>query len=216
MGFAEENGIYRDPRYALRGIRNQLHGIWLRCTYSFAEFGCGVSVDSSCEIERSKSSEIRLGDGVYLAPEVWLDVADGAVESDPKASPRIIIGSGCEIGRRSSISARNRITLEADVLLAPSVLIKDHDQRSSNQQTDASSTTGGQIFIGRNCWLGIGAVIACSSGEINLGRNSVVAANAVVTRSFPPFSVVAGNPAKLVKTYDQQTRKWVKPNEQRV
>jgi acetyltransferase-like isoleucine patch superfamily enzyme len=217
MGLAEESGIfYRDPRYALRGIRNKLHGIWLRSTYPFAEFGRGVSVDSSCEIERSKSSEIRLGDGVYLAPDVWLDVAEGSTDSGP--SPKIIIGSGCEIGRRCSISARNRITLEADVLLAPSVLIRDHDQQRSGikQPSDESRMTGGQIFIGRNCWLGIGAVIACGSGEINLGRNSVVAANAVVTRSFPPFSVIAGNPAKLVKTYDQQTRKWVKPNGQRV
>src|SRR5271170_6955193 len=111
MGFAEEPGIfYRDPRYGLRGIRTRLHGFWLRRTYPFAEFGRGVSVDFSCEIERSKSSEIRLGDGVYLAPGVWLDVAEDAADSGP--TPKIVIGSGCAIGRRSSISARNRVTLE--------------------------------------------------------------------------------------------------------
>jgi acetyltransferase-like isoleucine patch superfamily enzyme len=101
------------------------------------------------------------------------------------------------------------VVLEADVLLAPSVLITDHEFSRVEK-------SGGRIFIGRNCWLGIGAVIACGSGDLNLGRNSVVAANAVVTQSFPPFSVIAGNPARVVKTYDQQSGEWVKPMSERV
>ena len=60
-------------------------------------------------------------------------------------------------------------------------------------------TSGGRVLIERNCWLGIGAVIAAGAGDLNLGRNSVVGANAVVTQSFPPFSVIAGNPAKLIR-----------------
>jgi acetyltransferase-like isoleucine patch superfamily enzyme len=146
-----------------------------------------------------------LGNNVYLAPGVWIDVAPGS----PDPEPKVILGSGCAIGRRSTISARNQVILEADVLLAPSVLITDHEFSRVEK-------SGGRIFIGRNCWLGIGAVVACGSGDLNLGRNSVVAANAVVTQSFPPFSVIAGNPAKVVKTYDQQSGKWLKPMSERV
>jgi acetyltransferase-like isoleucine patch superfamily enzyme len=211
MGAAEENGMVRgDALGAVLGLGTKLNSLWMRSTYPFAEFGRGVSVHYSCDIRRSMSPEIRLGDDVYLAPGVWIDVAPGS----PDAEPKVVIGSGCAIGRRSTISARNQIILEADVLLAPSVLIMDHNRESSSLEKpiDAPGAPGGgRIFIGRNCWLGIGAVIACGSGELSLGRNSVVGANAVVTCSFPPFSVIAGNPAKLIKTYDQPSGEWVRP-----
>jgi acetyltransferase-like isoleucine patch superfamily enzyme len=196
IGLAEN-----DPFDRISGLRSKLKSAWMQRAYPFAGFGKRVHIHHSCEISRSISPFVQLGDGVYLGPGVWLDVASDARTDSREAIPRIVIGSGCEIGRRSTISARNRVVLEADVLLAPEVMISDQGGHTQD---------GGSVFIGRNCWLGIGAVIGCDSGEINIGRNSVVAANAVVTQSFPSFSLIAGNPAKLIKTYDQLSRKWVR------
>jgi acetyltransferase-like isoleucine patch superfamily enzyme len=146
-----------------------------------------------------------------MAPDVWLNVTEGAGGPHPK----IVLGAGCRIGRRSTISARNHIHLEEDVLTAPSVYIMDHNHAYSDVSKPIHAqgvTSGGTITIGRNCWLGCGVVVLSGQKDLVIGRNSVLAANAVVTQSFPDFSVIAGNPAKLVRIYNPQTEKWTKPN----
>lgn len=181
----------------------------MKRTYPFAEFGANVSIDYSCEIRRCVSNRIQLGNNVSLAPDVWLSLPENYVG----APPAIILGDGCKIGRRSMITARNRVCLEEDVLLGPSVLIADHGHEFSDVDAPIHAqglTAGGKILIERNCWLGYGAAVICSSGDLVVGRNSVVAANSVLTRSVPAFSVVAGNPAKIVKRYDFQSAKWIK------
>ncbi|MGA2696608.1 MAG: acyltransferase [Terriglobales bacterium] len=192
-----------DPLEMASRFVTLLNSMWMR-TYSFAGFGEGVSVHHTCEIERGNAAQISIGKNVYFAPKVWLDVKDGGFS----AGSKIVIGDGCAIGRRSTISAKHKIVLESDVLLAPSVLLTDHAQNPNN--FNDSDANPGQVVIERNCWLGYGVVVACESGEIRIGRNSIVGANAVVTRSFPPFSIVAGNPAKLIKTYDPEMGAWVK------
>ena len=52
-------------------------------------------------------------------------------------------------------------------------------------------------------------MIVCEEGELVIGRHSVVGANCIITRSIPPYSVVAGDPARIVKQYDFAKNKWV-------
>jgi acetyltransferase-like isoleucine patch superfamily enzyme len=213
MNTLENAPAYETALPSMARVRTKLNSLWLERTYPFAGFGRKVSIHYSCDIRRSVSPGIRLGDEVYMAPEVWMNVIPDSENADSKAEPKIVIGNGCSIGRRCTILAKNRIVLEDDVLLAPSVLIVDHSREFASPTDGERQALSGTVSIGRNCWLGIGAVISCSSGALHLGRNCVVGANAVVTRSFPPFSVIAGNPAKVIKVYDQENKKWIKPGE---
>jgi abequosyltransferase len=196
-----------DPLSIFSDLRTKVNTVWMHLTYPFAGFGRSVSIHHSCEIRRSSSNRIQIGDAVYIAPGTWLNVPE------PGRGPVIILGNGCRIGRRCMISAKNRVCLEEDILLGPSVLITDHSHQFSNLDLPIHAqglTAGGTVRVERNCWLGHGAAIVCTSGDVVLGRNSIVGANSVVTRSIPPFSVVAGNPAKIVKRYDPELGKWVK------
>ena len=191
-------------------IRNRIHTRWLRERYPFRKFGRGNSIDFTCQIRRSSAGRVSIGDNVYLGPDIWLNVAP---DENASSEPAIIIGNGCELGRRTSISAKNCIELEESIITAPSVFITDHPHEYSNVDVPILAqgvSEGGRIRIERGCWLGVNSVIYCGKGELVLGRNCVVGANAVVTRSFPPYSVLAGNPAKVIKQYDSNRKIWVK------
>jgi acetyltransferase-like isoleucine patch superfamily enzyme len=199
-----------DPLSLVARIVTKLNTVWLSTIYPFAGFGRGVSVHYSCDVSRVVSPYIQLGDRVYLARDVWLNV-EGYTES---RVPKIVLAKGCKIGRRSTISAKKSIRLDEDVLLAPSVLIMDHNHEFGDIERpihDQGVSCGGEITIEQNCWLGYGAAVVCGSGELRIGRNSVIGAGSVVTRSFPPYSVIVGNPARLLKSYDARTGKWATP-----
>jgi acetyltransferase-like isoleucine patch superfamily enzyme len=139
---------------------------------------------------------------------VWVNIAITPTTN----APLVILEDGCKIAPRSVISAKNRVSIGRGTILAQSVLVMDHNHAFEDVTVpigEQGTTEGGTIRIEPGCWIGFGAAIICSQGELVIGRNSVVGANALVTHSVPAFSVVTGNPARVVKHYDPEKKKWV-------
>jgi len=189
-----------------RGL-TKMYSNWVGLTYPFASIGRDVSFHFTCKVSRQRASRISLGNSVSIGENAWLNVAT----HDPAGEPTIVIDENCIIAFGSIISAKNRIHLERDVNVAQQVLIMDHNHAYEDIELPIIKqgvTKGGRIRIGRGSWIGHGAAILCSRGELTIGRHCVVSANSVVTRSIPDYSVVFGMPATIVRQYDPQTRAW--------
>jgi acetyltransferase-like isoleucine patch superfamily enzyme len=187
-------------------LAGKLRAVWLARTYPFASFGKGTWLHYSCRIARSAAPYISLGDNVGLSHDVQLDVS-----ANPRTyRPALILETGSGMQRRGMILARNRIHVMKDVMFGFSVLVLDHGL--GEEECDFSTqqkARGGTIRIEDECWIGFGAVIVCDEGELVIGRHSVIGANSVITRSIPPYSVVAGDPPRIVKQYDFAESRWV-------
>jgi acetyltransferase-like isoleucine patch superfamily enzyme len=196
-----------DPLAGFVRLANKLHSLWLLYTYPFLSFGKDVSVHYSCELQRSRAKYIRIGNGVQLGQEVWMNIPNVSICKEAA----IILEEGSSIGRRSVISAKNQIHIMRNTILAPSVLIMDHNHEFEDVAIPIAQqpmTPGGTIRIEEGCWIGYGAAIVCSRDELVIGRGSVIGANSVITRSVPAYSVVVGNPGKIVKQYDPVNKSW--------
>jgi len=114
-------------------------------------------------------------------------------------------GKGISIGDRTGISARayfagqGGITIGNDVIMGPNVQVfsENHIYNDLNLTIKEQGVTKQPVSIGNNCWIGAGSTILAG---VTIGDGCVVAAGSVVTKSFAANSVIAGVPAKLIKT----------------
>jgi len=196
-----------DPLALLPRALTKAYTIWLSRTYPFASIGRGVSFHFTANVSRQRSPRISLGNSVRLLDRTWLNVAT----PDPDGEPTIIIDDNCSIGTGTVISGKNCVHLERDILVGQNVLIQDHNHGYEDIDVPIISqgiTPGGRIHIGEGTWIGRGAAIVCSRGNLTIGRHCVVSANSVLTRSIPDYSVVFGMPASVIRHYDPQSRAW--------
>lgn len=105
------------------------------------------------------------------------------------------IGKNVFINFNCTFLALGGIVIEDHVLIGPDVKIlsEGHPLAPAERQ----SLVPGSVHIGQNAWIGAGAAILPG---ISIGENAVVAAGAVVTKNVPANTVVAGIPAKIIKS----------------
>lgn len=111
---------------------------------------------------------------------------------------RVCIGDFSGIGRNSLVSGG--VKIGKHVMMGPEVLIytQNHDFSRTDITMDQQGWSEEKlVVIEDDVWIGSRVTILPG---VTIGKGSVIGASAVVTKSVPPYSVVAGNPAKIVKT----------------
>jgi acetyltransferase-like isoleucine patch superfamily enzyme len=160
--------------------------------YRIGNIGARSFINSPFRLDINKN--LHIGNFTFIQSGSWIYCEDN-VENPA----RITIGSRCVLGYRNHITAVGRLTIGDDVLTANNVFISDSDHSFSNPEIPIIYQPikhKKDVTIGSGSWIGENVCIIGAS----VGRHCVIGANSVVTRDVPDFSVVAGNPAKVIKS----------------
>lgn len=159
----------------------------------------------------SKKEDIEIGSNVMLY---------GLIASSNHGKVRM--GKYSKIGTNCVLRSVELIEIGDFTAISNNVIISDNNSHSVNpydrliktqtkhlsEERSWKYSDHSPIIIGKNCWIGENVRI-CKG--VTIGDNAVVAADSVVTKSVPANSIVAGNPAKVVKTdIDKTTKRFFK------
>lgn len=119
----------------------------------------------------------------------------------------VIIGRETRIGMSNVVIGP--VTIGNSVMLAQNVVMSglNHSYEDIDLPISKQKETTALITVEDDCWIGANAVITAG---VTLGKHSVIAAGAVVTKNIPPYSVAVGNPARVIKQYDFQSGQWIR------
>lgn len=131
----------------------------------------------------------RIGRRVMVYPDVWIVPIDD----------RLTIGDDVDISRGVMITPGGGVEIGPRTLLGygAKILSVNHRLPADGGRIFGAGHTSAPINIGNDCWIGANVVILPG---VSIGQGSVIAAGAVVTKNVPEWSVVAGVPARVVRS----------------
>lgn len=147
-----------------------------------------LSVRLNGRVHVTGEGELILGHGVSIVGTVV------PVELGTYTNGRIEIGEHTFINYGSSITARTSVKIGSRCFLGHYTFIMDNDQHDVVRHTELPPS--GPVVIEDNVWIGSKAVILAG---VRIGSHAVIGAGSIVTNDVPPRSVVAGNPARVLR-----------------
>ena len=151
---------------------------------------------------------VFVGDRVGLCAGWHLQVYN----PDQGQRKKIVIGDDCVILYDFQCNSATSVEIQDHVLIASRVFITDTDHvvdPIGDRTTRSENLISAPVVIEHDCWIGQNAVVLKG---VRIHHHSIVGANAVVTRNVPACSVVAGAPAKVIRTLQpteiQRAGRW--------
>lgn|SRR5574344_1086481 len=180
--------------YSLKEINKYIFG-YLRYKNKTKFIGHHTRVGKKCKFVNSKKyltlkNNVQICDNVsfYLISEYY----------EQKLFPNCVLEEFVSIGRRCEINVTCNLSIGKRTILGPDVYITtcNHNIDPSKFWNGYTKLVEKDVIIEDEVWIGTKAIILPG---VTIGHNSVVGAGAVVTKSFPPYSLIGGVPAKLIR-----------------
>jgi len=160
-----------------------------------------IYIDPSAHV----SSEAKIGAGtkVWINTQIRENTSIGTnciISKDVYIDSGVNIGNACKI--QNSVSVYQGVTIEDDVFVGPNVsFTNDKVPRAFNSDWCIANT-----LVKKGASLGANSTIICG---ITIGEYAMVAAGSVVTKDVAPFTLVVGNPARVVAKIDKAGNKII-------
>ncbi|HHZ8354277.1 TPA: acyltransferase [Morganella morganii] len=170
------------PNFILCRIRNIIYNL------AFSTKGLKLGK----HVSFTNTINIIINENVYIGNNCWIDAINDGI---------IYIGNNVSLSQNTHIGSIHKVIIGDGCLIGSDVLITDHNHSFSSSTLHIIPkarplNTKGETVLKNNVWLGDNVKIL--SG-VTLGENVIVAANSVVTKSFPSNVLLAGVPAKIIK-----------------
>jgi lipopolysaccharide O-acetyltransferase len=158
-------------------------------------------------------SSVEMGEDFSAEDGLWLQAI--IRYNKQRFSPRIVIGDHVRISKWVHITATNYVEIGDHVLMGSKVMIADHNHGQYSREHASPHIPPSlrpldhdrRVVIEKNVRLGDGVVV---TPDTTIGEGSIIGANSVVRGTIPPFTIAAGNPARVLKSFDFKTQKWIK------
>lgn len=171
-----------------------------------AKLGHGCFIGRKSYINKPKY--LILGDGVRIGNDARLSFYD--TFNEKKLSPKLVIGSNTYIGNHFTALVADEIILGKEVLIASYVMISSENHGMDPEDHlsyGKQSLITKPVIIEDRVW--IGEKVSILPG-VRIGEKSIIGTGSVVISDIPPYSIAVGSPAKVIKTYNFNNKKWEK------
>jgi acetyltransferase-like isoleucine patch superfamily enzyme len=194
LRFMRRNGMFTRRYAELLG-----RALWLRLRWrGRLQFDGIAFVCRNVRFEIGKDARVVLGRWSWLGDGTKIRAHEGEV----------VIGAKSVLGQECTISAYQHVSIGRECIVADRVMLIDFDHGvvDVEQPIRLQGIYKRDVRVGHNVWIGYGA---CILRGVEVGDNSVIGTNSVVTRDVAPNSVVGGVPARLIRMRPEpKTLRW--------